>query len=134
MAIYGFGSEIEEDDVSTDFIKQKIVGIAWSKNDAPDSHQLVRSLKVGDIIFLKKASYNSPIQVKAVGIITDDTILDSTSCPIIQIGRNVKWINSSSFTITKPSNEKNNVRSNSVYEEFHPEVQKQLLNMFPGIP
>jgi hypothetical protein len=133
MAIYGFGYEIEED-VSAIFIQKKIVGVGWNKQDAPDVHQLVRSLKTGDIVYLKKASNSSDIQVKAVGIITDDTILDYTACPVIQIGRNVQWVSNRPFTIPKPVNGKNNVRSNSVYEEFHPDVQKQILNEFPTIP
>ncbi|MDR1419473.1 MAG: hypothetical protein LBI86_03785 [Treponema sp.] len=133
MALYGFGSDIEGD-VTNDFIQQNIAGIGWSKNDAPDLHQLVRSLKAGDIVYLKKAAFNTDIYVKAVGIITDDTILGNTACPVIQIGRNVRWISDCNFTISKPGNEKNNVRSNSVYEEFHPDVQKKILGVFPRIP
>jgi hypothetical protein len=133
MAIYGFGYDIDGE-ADADFIQKKFAGIGWDKNIAPDLHQLVRSLKVGDIVFLKKASAGSDIQVQAVGIITDAVILDSTFCPYIQIGRNVQWIRNNSFTIPKPGNGKNNVRSNTVYEEFHPDVQKYILNQFPAIP
>jgi len=39
----------------------------------------------------------------------------------------MKWLVTDSFRIPKPK-EKNNVRLNTMYEEFHPDVQKEILD------
>ena len=52
MAIYAVGAYYDGD-VSDDFIANNIAGPGWSINDAPELHQFVRSLKVGDIIYIK---------------------------------------------------------------------------------
>jgi hypothetical protein len=125
MAIFAVGAYYDED-VSDDFIKNNIAGPGWSKTDAPELHQFVNSLKVGDIIYIKSASPSSKdIIVKAIGVIADDVLVASSS--VVSAGRNIKWLVTESFRIPKPK-EKNNVRLNTMYEEFHPEVQKIILN------
>ena len=59
MAIYAVGAYYDGD-VSDDFIANNIAGPGWSINDAPELHQFVRSLKVGDIIYIKSFSPTSP--------------------------------------------------------------------------
>ena len=67
MAIYAIGPNYDGDDVSDDFIANNIAGPRWSISDAPELHQFVRSLKVGDIVYIKSFSPNSlDIIVKAV--------------------------------------------------------------------
>ena len=53
----------------------------------------------------------------------DDKVIENK---IVSCGRNVKWVNTQNFHIRKPK-EKNNVRNNSIYEEFHPKVQHMIL-------
>ena len=50
---------------------------------------------------------------------------------IVSVGRNVKWLVTENFEIAKPK-EKNNVRLNTMYEEFHPEVQKIIIDKLFG--
>jgi len=100
MAIYAVGAYYDQD-VSNDFIKNNIAGPGWSEDDAPELFQFINSLKVGDIMLV-------------------------TNSPVVSAGRNVKWIITSTFKIEKPR-EKNNVRLNTMYEEFHPRVQKTIL-------
>lgn len=124
MAIYAVGAYYERD-VSENFLANNIAGPGWNDSDAPELHQFVRSLKVGDIIYIKSFSPTSPdIIVKAIGVITDDEIVINSQ--VVKIGRNVKWVVKESFRIPKPI-EKNNVRLNTMYEEFHPLVQTQIL-------
>lgn len=127
MAIFGVGAYYEED-VSQNFIQANLVGVGWDASDAPELHQFIRALKVGDIVYIKSFSPSSPdIIVKAIGIITDDEIRTSdNSNNLVSCGRNVRWIHSQEIRIPKP-HEKNNVRANTMYEEFHPEVQKVIL-------
>lgn len=129
MAIYGIGAYYDQD-VSREFIKNSIVGIGWDVSSAPELYEYVKSLKVGDVIYIKASAFGSDITVKAIGIIKDNIILGSNSYNgLVKIGRNVKWICTKEFTIKRP-NEKNNVRSNTLYEEFHPLVQARILQKF----
>jgi len=124
MAIYGIGAHFGED-CSQAFVDKKVVGVGWEKETAPALLEMVKSLKVGDIVYIKSFSPSSPnIQIKAIGIIIDAELVESVD--IIEFGRNVRWLNTLKFEVPKPK-EKNNVRSNTMYEEFNPEIQKEIL-------
>jgi hypothetical protein len=134
MAIYSIGAYFNND-ISEQFIKRKIVGIGWDEKDAPDLHEYIKSLKVGDIVYIKSAPPGGNITVKAIGIITDsECIQDKSPAALVKIYRRVKWICKNKFVL-KPSeiNGKNNVRSNTIYEEFSPKVQKCILKEFKFI-
>lgn len=125
MAIFAVGAYYDED-VSNDFIENNIAGPGWKKTEAPELTQFIRTLKVGDILYIKSVSPSSKdIVVKAVGVVYDDTIIEDST--IVSSGRNIKWLITDSFRISKPK-EKNNVRLNTMYEEFHPVVQKEILD------
>ena len=128
MAIYGVGAYYEDEDVSDAFVANGLVGVGWNAHDAPELEAYFKSLKVGDIIYIKAAFGGVPeITVKGIGIIKDNeirTCIDTND--LVQTGRNVRWLNTDRFTITRPA-EKNNVRSNTVYEEFHPIVQAAII-------
>jgi hypothetical protein len=128
MAIYAIGANYEKVDVSKKFIKQSIAGPGWSEKDAPELKQFIASLKVGDIIYIKSFSASSDyIFIKAIGFIEEQELLTGPKTKdIVSSGRRVKWVVTDEFKIPKP-HEKNNVRANTLYEEFHPEVQKAIL-------
>ena len=130
MAIFAVGASYGKTDVSGDFIKNNIAGPLWDNLVAPELHQFVNSLKVGDIVYIKSYSPRSnDIIVKAIGVVKDDGLVTNSS--VVRAGRNIKWVVKNDFRIPKPK-EKNNVRSNTMYEEFHPEVQKVILDkLFP---
>lgn len=127
MAIYGIGAYYDED-VSSDFITHNLAGTGWSFADAPELHKFIASLKIGDIIYIKAASPSSPdIIVRGIGIIRDDVLLTAASTSnLVEAGRNVDWKFTQEFRIPKPT-ERNNVRQNTLYEEFHPDVQAQII-------
>ena len=103
-----------------------IIGIGWNSNDAPELLEYIKSLKVGDIVYIKAAfGGKSDITIKAIGIIKDNILVKDTE--YAEFGRNVKWLNTDRFNIARPS-EKNNVRSNTIYEEFHPDVLKEIID------
>jgi len=131
MAIFGVGAYYDSrtpPDVSGQFIAQGVVGVGWSASDAPELHQFIRSLKVGDVVYIKSASPTSAdIVVKGIGLVRDDAIVVAADTGgLVQIGRRVVWLSREEFRIPKP-NEKNNVRLNTMYEEFHPDVQARIL-------
>jgi hypothetical protein len=104
------------------FFQMNIAGTGWDVCDAADLHELFRSLLTGDIVFLKSCSYSSDITVKGVGVVADNMILQSYHNPLIGIGRNIRWLSQREFRIIRPTNTKNNVRGNTIYQEFHPDV------------
>jgi hypothetical protein len=123
MSIYGIGAYYEND-VSKDFILNRVVGCGWSSDDAPEIHQFIRSLKVGDIVYIKSFSPSShDLIIKAIGIITDSEIVHSE---LVECGRNVKWAFSEEIRIKKPE-EKNNVRLNTLYEEYNQIIQDEII-------
>ncbi len=138
MAIYAVGAFYDgTTDVSPKFIQGNIVGIGWPTSSAPELHQFIRSLKVGDVVYIKACAFGAEnITVKAVGLVRDDVVLDSHSTGgLVEIGRNVIWRSTNSVNIPNPSHarsghsEKLNHRSNTIYEEFHPFIQTQILSM-----
>ncbi|MGG5902585.1 hypothetical protein [Sphingobacterium daejeonense] len=123
MAIYGIGANYNGIDVSSDFIKNGIIGTGWRDYDAPDLHEYFRTLDPGDIVYIKSCSYSSNITIKGIGIVSDEKILTYThTSSLIEIGRNVKWIDTSWLKVNRPALQKNNVRGNTIYREFHPEL------------
>ena len=127
MAIYGIGAYYDQD-VSPRFIQQGLAGTGWSLAEAPELHRFIASLKVGDIVYLKASSPSSAdIIVRGIGFIRDNALLDSAgSGGLVEVGRDVEWRVTQEFRIPKPR-ERNNVRSNTMYEEFHPEVQAAII-------
>ncbi len=131
MAIYGIGAYYDED-VSSQFVSANLVGVGWDSNDAPDLHQFLRSLKVGDIVYIKAFPPGGHLIIKALGVITDDQILTQADTnALVSCGRNVRWVSTTRFALPVPR-QKNNVRANTLYEEFHPVVQREILNRILG--
>jgi len=132
VAIFGVGANYGgKRDVSDVFIRENIIGTDYSIDVAPDIHQFFRSLKAGDIVYIKTFY---PVErdtiIKAIGFIVDGKIVDkSPSCEIVvSIGRKVSWLSTEEFVVPPLADWKNNVRQNALYEEFHPVVQKLVLN------
>ena len=74
MAIFGIGATYGKKNVADKFINNNVVCIGWSNDDAPTLHEIFKSLKVGDIVYIKSTPIKSDFRIKAVGIITDNTI------------------------------------------------------------
>jgi len=134
MAIFGIGARYENDDVSQDFKDGGFVGTGWSIDDAPDLHEFFKTLKTDDIVYLKSGTYSTDITVKGIGLISDEHILYRTSKKEpYQIARNVHWLSKKTFIMTKPEDQKNNVRGNTIYQEFHPDFVAEILNRIKSI-
>ena len=109
VAIYGIGANFGGIDVSKNFLHSGVAGVGWDQADAPD------------------------LCVKGIGIVTDNASVGTfnigSKYPINR-GKQIDWLDKSTFVIPKPYG-KNNVRSNSVYREFHPDVIKEILKRIP---
>jgi hypothetical protein len=127
MAIYGIGAYYEED-VSAQFMANNIIGTGYEERDAPEIHEMIRRLKVGDIIYIKSYHPGAEIiRIKAIGIIYDSNVIDfAGSNGLVRIGRNVQWLSREQFEIVPPIG-KNNVRHNTLYEEWHPVIWREIM-------
>ena len=85
MAIFGVGAYYEED-VSQAFIQANLVGVGWDATDAPELHQFMRSLKVGDIVQEKIGT--GTINTQLPGQYSDDRQARlPESGPLVQVAR-----------------------------------------------
>lgn len=125
MAIFGIGATYDNEDVSQDFINNNVACVGWSIDDAPALHEILRCLKVGDIVYIKTAPIGQGIRVKAVGIVTDNTLQQIED---LGTGVSVRWI-WNGYENIGVIDDKYNVRNNTLYEEFNKEVQTFVLNL-----
>lgn len=124
MAIYGIGAFHENiTDVSVQFVKKNLACVRWDIIDAPSLYVLLGTIKVGDIIYIKSAPIGQGIRVKAIGIVVNTTLVHD---PGLGTGVIMKWIWQGNELI-KISDDKYNVRNNTLYEEFDPIAQKEIL-------
>jgi hypothetical protein len=126
MAIYGIGA-YHGYDVSEDFKTNNVIGTGWDYKQAPDLHEYFGILEPGDIIYLKAKQPGEPVTVKGIGLINGTAIISGSfgDCDL-EIGRNVQWLDKSVFKL-KDYKGKNNVRSNTIYLETHPEAIKFIM-------
>ncbi|MCK9398526.1 MAG: hypothetical protein M0Q51_00845 [Bacteroidales bacterium] len=126
MAIYGIGAYYEgSTDVSGDFIDNELACVGWSKTDAPSLHEILRYLKVGDIIYIKSAPIGQDLRVKAVGIIIDNELVFNDE---LGTGVRVKWLWTGN-EVLGDFHDKYNVRNNTLYEEFNKSIQSKILSL-----
>lgn len=125
MAIYGIGANYDNVDVSNQFISENVACIGWDITDAPALHEILRCLKVGDIIYIKSAPIGKGLRIKGVGIVTDNTI---HVVPKLGTGVFVNWLWSGHENFGNVV-DKYNVRNNSLYEEFNRDVQTYILGL-----
>jgi len=127
VAIYGLGAYYDKD-ISSYFVQSGFACIGWAKEDAPALHRLISSIKVGDIIYLKSFSPSKGLTIKAVGVVCyfDEVIKERRELGEACIP--VEWIWTGQYVFGFVP-DKNNVYSNTLYEEFNPEVQKAVLKL-----
>ena len=125
MAIFGIGAMYDKD-VTDVFVDNSVACIGWSYDDAPALHNMMASMKVGDIVYIKSHPPDLGLTIKAIGIVTDNKVM-----AIEGVGEacvEVEWIWSGKEYIGKLQ-DKNNVRNNTLYEEYYPDIQKKVIDL-----
>lgn len=127
MAIFGIGAFYDVD-VSEDFIEQNVACIGWSEKDASTLYNILRFLRVGDIIYIKSQPPQVGLIIKAVGVVTDNKLEKYQG---LGTGVKMKWIWTGNEKLGKipELDDKYNVRNNSIYEEFNRFVQDKVLSL-----
>jgi len=136
MAIFGAGSNWDGSEIKDDFFKNENYIIGWDINDAEDLYGQISSVKVGDIIYLKANKPGSlELRIKGIGIVKQSLVnqLFEKKENLSKNRRNfeipVKWVVKNEFHISIPQNmgKLTNVRAATLYEEFLPFIQTEIL-------
>lgn len=138
MAIFGVGSNWNNEEVKDRFFSEGTFILGWDQESANDLYSFVASLKVGDILYIKANQAGSrTIRVKGVGIVTRSLLTCMTSgtpnqADIADGGSlfvGVDWIHQNEFHIHIPENEGKltNIRAATIYEEYLPFVQEAII-------
>ncbi|WP_433926604.1 hypothetical protein AB3662_27190 [Sorangium cellulosum] len=125
MAIFGIGAHYESVDVSSAFLERRCACVGWAEADAPPAHGILRHLRTGDIVFIKSFAPSVGLTVKAVGVVTDGKVRDYSA---LGSGVPVHWVWTGEERIGK-LDDKWPVRSVTIYEEYHPEVQSKIIEL-----
>ena len=127
MAIFGVGaSYFSEGDVTRKFLSNNVACINWSNEDAPVLHKLMKTIKVGDIIYIKSYPYATGLEIKAVGVVQDDNVIFLKD--VGEACLKVKWTWTGSKKLGKIG-DRYNVRTLSIYEELNPDIQKKVVDL-----
>ncbi|HMW08730.1 MAG TPA: hypothetical protein PKL30_24935 [Leptospiraceae bacterium] len=126
MAIYGIGYNYNgNQDKSSEFISYNCVCVGWEKDEAPAVFKMLNQVRIGDYIYLKTRNIqNKTLIIKGISIVTEEGIKKFS----FGNGLSVKWIWQGSETFSLTDNAQFNVYNNTFYEEFHPEIQKLIVN------
>lgn len=137
MAIFGAGSNWDGNEIKEDFFRNDNFVIGWDINDAEDLYSQISTIKVGDIIYLKANRPGSlDLRIKGIGIVKKSLVnqLFDKKENLSKNRRNfellVRWIVKNEFHINIPPNtgKLTNVRAATLFEEYMPFAQTEILN------
>ena len=127
MAIFGVGAFYDgTTDVTDDFLAGGVACVGWAEQDAPALHKLLARIQVGDIVYIKAHPPGRDLIVKAVGIVTGDSIANHGN---LGQGVPVRWVWRGNEVFREAQNERYNVRNNTLYEEMSPAMQTRILDL-----
>lgn len=141
MSVFGAGAYYD-DDVTKDFLEGECFCIGYEKKDASALYEMLRRVKIGDIVYLKsfkmgKKGESGKIFIKAIGFVVGQNIksLSFSDGSDMGYGRKVKWIKDYSdredwFEIELNAEERvNNVYANTLYEEYSARIIKIVIDL-----
>lgn len=126
MAIYGITAGPHEV-LLKEFLDNSKACTGRKNTGSRSSLFLFRQFRVEDIIFIKAFTPQSGLKVKAVGIVTSDSRSESDQGSCIS----VRWVWKGNKFI-EDMDDNCPERSDSIYEEFNPWVQRELMDLMPA--
>jgi hypothetical protein len=129
LAIFGIGAYYSGDDMTDVFLKKNVACIGWDEEDAPALYKLMMHIKIGDIIYIKKYPPNEGLTIKAIGLISEDQIIEVKGAG--QACLKVKWVWHGEEQLGL-LDDKYVVHLCSLYEEYNPKVQKKIVELMPS--
>jgi hypothetical protein len=135
MAVYGIGAMYEgTEDQTNKFLELGIACVGWSDADAPAAHAQMRSVKAGDVFFIKSYAPTAGLHIKAVGIVTDPNFRKITDA--LGWGVSVRWytIPGGRIVIGPVADHSDYLRRGTLYEEFNLKVIRKVLDVLVPSP
>lgn len=130
MAVWGIGAYYKgsaSKNKVNDFLQTGRAYVGWNEKEAPALHQMLASIKIGDIIYIKSfAPRLNRLTIKAIGIVTENAKQSSNS---LGTSVAVKWksgVGPILIDIT-PERYRNNIFNNTLYEEFDAYIIQKLI-------
>lgn len=131
MAVWGIGAYYKGSnpkDKTKDFLNDGCAYIGWDEAKAPALYRMFDSIKAGDLIYIKSlVPKEKQLRIKAVGIVINTEKKISSS---LGTGIPVSWkqdFKPITITVT-PQIYRNNVFSNTLFEEFNKVIIQKLVN------
>lgn len=134
MSVYGIGAMYGKSiDKKEDFLINNCACIGWKEEEAPALHKMLRKIKVGDFIYIKSfAISKKELRIKAVGIVIKDGISEEEENKF-GVGVTIKWLwdcgEKPKIIKVTEGIYRNNVFNNTLYEEYNPCIQLEILKL-----
>jgi hypothetical protein len=128
MAIFGVGVSYDGREVLDEFLALGAACVGWTEAAAPPLHAILRSLKAGDLVYVKSFDSGAGLTLKAVGVVSRGEVRDYG-----RTGRGVpvRWAWQGEHRVGT-LDDKCPVRSVTLYEEFHPTVHEAVIELLLG--
>ncbi len=127
MPFYGSGAVYDNEQAITQlYVRYGVAALGWACQEAPTHQEIFRSIKVGNIIYLREHPSKQELIIKAIGIVFDNEIR-----AIQGIGEAcilVRWLWQGN-EIFDEIIDKYNIRNLTSYEEHNPAVKRQVLEL-----
>jgi len=128
MAVLGLGASYNNGtrDMTNAFLNNGVACVGWMAADYPALHKFFKHIKMGDIIYIKAKTPQVGLIIKGIGVVVDDTIF--TNRRLGQACIKVKWKWRGNERLGRIA-DKYNVRNNTMYEEYNPEIITRVIEL-----
>jgi hypothetical protein len=134
MGVYGVGAFYDQD-VTKDFLNASCFRIGYEKNDATTLYEMLRRVKLGDIVYIKSTTSRAKnnLYIKAIGFVVGRKVenYQFANGNSMGYGREVKWVKDYSDDVRiiplHDEDRVNNVYSNTMYEEYSKSIILQII-------
>ncbi len=129
MAVWGIGAYYpgEQEDKAKKFVENGRIIIGYTEEEHPDYYMMLRTIKPGDIVFIKaRFMLNQAMRIKAVGIAVDYNVSVENGMDHRE-GIAVNWIKDlTDKPVDIQKGKFNDGSTRTIYQERNPEVINQI--------
>jgi len=125
MPIFGVGAQMDNEDVTGLFLVHNIVGSDWDSTRT-GVHSQFRNLRIGDLVFLKRAAPGHPLTVLGIGLVSTERVHE-TFQQYRGTFRDVVWLWQGDPFDIDPSPGLGQMRFNTIFQEPDPVVAQMVI-------